>query len=375
MEWKFPSNATIEFSHLQHDKNIADHLSKQYALIIFDQLEQFEAHHFWQLFGRNRSVCGKSPYTRAACNPDPDCFLYENGEGLIAWWIGEDGYPIEERSGVLRWFVRDTDDSLIWGNSAAEVRRKAPHICKKEPDAPTSITFIGAKLEDNPALNEADPKYRGKLMMLPRIERERKLHGNWKVKASAGMYFQRSYFEIIDEAPKDVAETVRGWDEAATKPSQANPDPDWTVGVRYSRLKDGSFCVEHVERLRESPLGVERALKNTAQADGKKVRVGLWQDPGSAGKSHAQHLVRLLNGFTVKVEVASKDKETYAGPVSSQAEAGNIKIVRGPWNDAFLSCLESFPDGAHKDDVDALSRSHRMVSNSNLERLRRLATR
>lgn len=375
MDWRFPSGATIEFSHLQQLKHIASHLSKQYALILWDQLEQFDAEMFWQLFGRNRSVCGVVPYMRGACNPDPDCFLYENGKGLIAWWIGEDGYAIKDRSGVLRWFVRDSDDSLVWSDSAEELREKAPHICDADPEAPTSITFIAATLEDNPALMEKDPKYRSRMLLQSKVQRERKLLGNWKIKAAAGSYYQRSYFEFIDAAPTDVATRCRAWDKAATKPSQASPDPDWTVGVKLSRLRDGTFCIEHAERLRESPLGVEKAVLNMASSDGRSTMVGLWQDPGGDGKAQAQHFVRLLNGYRTKVIKASKDKITYAEPVSAQAEAGNIKIVRGPWNEAFLNTLEGFPDAKHDDDVDALSLAHMLCSNSNLERLRRLATR
>jgi predicted phage terminase large subunit-like protein len=47
---------------------------------------------------------------------------------------------------------------------------------------------------------------------------------------------------------------------------------------------------------------------------------------------------------------------TRAKPASAQAEAGNIKVVRGAWNDVFLRELETFPaPAAHDDQVDALS--------------------
>jgi hypothetical protein len=45
----------------------------------------------------------------------------------------------------------------------------------------------------------------------------------------------------------------------------------------------------------------------------------------------------------VRFATASGDKETRAKPVSGQAEAGDIKIVRGLWNDEFLRVLENFP--------------------------------
>jgi len=44
--------------------------------------------------------------------------------------------------------------------------------------------------------------------------------------------------------------------------------------------------------------------------------------------------------------------------LSAQAEAGNVKIVRGPWNDEFIRVLENFPIGGHDDEVDGLSLAH-----------------
>lgn len=50
------------------------------------------------------------------------------------------------------------------------------------------------------------------------------------------------------------------------------------------------------------------------------------------------------------------DKTTRASPASAQAGAGNIKVVRGPWNEAFFTELENFPSPkTHDDQVDALS--------------------
>jgi len=52
-------------------------------------------------------------------------------------------------------------------------------------------------------------------------------------------------------------------------------------------------------RRRANPGDIEKLLRETAAQDGKRVRIGFGQDPGQAGKSQAQHLVRPLSGFTV----------------------------------------------------------------------------
>ena len=51
--------------------------------------------------------------------------------------------------------------------------------------------------------------------------------------------------------------------------------------------------------------------------------------------------------------------------MSAQAEAGNVKVVRGPWNDEFLRVLESFPVGKRDDEVDGLSGAHEVLCNVN----------
>lgn len=168
---------------------------------------------------------------------------------------------------------------------------------------------------------------------------------------SGGM-FQRSDFEIVDAVPAG-GRVVRAWDFAASK-EKPGAQPDWTVGLRMRRV-NGVFYVEHVERGRWTPADVERRIKHTATADGLPVAIRMPQDPGAAGKSDAATKVKLLAGFNVKVEPVTGDKATRARPASAQAEAGNVKLVRGDWNEAFLDELCSFPNGQFDDQVDAFS--------------------
>lgn len=378
LDWRFPSGATIQFAHLQYLKDTGSHLSKQYALILWDQLEQFEEAMFWALYGRNRSVCGVAPYIRAACNPDPDCFLYRDGNGLIAWWIDEDGYAIEERSGVLRWFVRGSDDVLIWADSREELAEKVPEIAKRTPAALTSLTFIAAKLEDNPILMEKDPGYEGKLANLPKVQRLRLRYGNWKIRATAGTMFRRDWYEIVPARPKKPLMRVRAWDLAATEPHQANPNPAYTAGVRYSRAQDGTFYVEDMVRFQKGPAGVEKAIVAAAERDGDidaATIQAVWRDPGGAGKHTADRFSRLLAHHQVHIETAKEDKVTYAEPVSSQCEQGNVKLVRGDWNEEYIAEHEAFPDAAKKDQVDATSLAHLVCTTDDITMLLMLSKR
>ena len=229
-----------------------------------------------------------------------------------------------------------------------------------DPPSPISVTFIPATVFDNPALMRVNPEYFSWLLSLPLLERERLLGGNWKIRPTAGLYFKKEWCSVVDEVPADL-EIVRYWDLAATEKTEFN-DPDWTVGIKLGRDKNGGFWLLDMVRGRANPGDVDRLLLNTATQDGKRVRIGFGQDPGQAGKSQALHLVRALSAFTVTPAPESGDKLTRFGPFSSQCRAGNMKIRRGPWNEDLFRVLEGFPDLAHDDEVDACSGALEMLN-------------
>lgn len=348
LEWTFPSGARLKFSHLEHDKTVYNWQGAQIALIGFDELTHFTEKQFWYMLSRNRSASGVAGYVRATTNPDCDSWVRK----LIDWYIGADGYPIPERSGKIRWFVR-IEDALHWGDSREEL------IEKFGPESmPKSFTFVAAKLQDNKILMEKDPSYLANLRALSRVERLRLEGGNWNVRASAGMFFQKEWFEIWDHIPDGWIQVCRYWDRAATKPSESNPDPDWTAGLLMYKYPNGVFLVADVRRMRDTPSKVETFVKNTASQDSASVPVCIEQDPGSAGVADAENYIRLLAGYDVRIRKPTKDKATRARPVSAQAEFGFVKVLRAPWNEAFFSEVENFTgeDGDGKDDqVDCLS--------------------
>lgn len=346
LDWQFPQGSRISFSHLERENDKYSWKGAQIPLIGFDELTAFSKTQFFYMLSRNRSTCGVRPYIRATTNPDADSWVAE----FISWWIDQaTGYAIPERSGVLRWFIRRGED-FIWADSKQDLLDANPDA---EPNEVKSVTFILSILEDNKILMEKDPTYLGNLKAQTLVERERLLKGNWKIRPSAGLYFKRSFFETVDAAPAGCR-AVRCWDLAATD-AEEGKTPDWTVGMRMSRDARGFFYLEHIERFQASPEKVERSILNLAASDGPPVTIRLPQDPGQAGKMQAQYLARRLAGFNVKTQRVTGDKVTRASPASSQAEAGNIKIVRGPWNEAFLAEVESFPGTGKDDQVDALS--------------------
>lgn len=345
LEWEFPSGAKLKMAHLENEDTVYSYQGAQLALIMFDELTHFTEFQFWYLMSRLRSMSGIPGYIRATTNPDLG-WVRE----LIAWWLDDNGDPIQERSGVLRWFIRQ-NDAIIWADSKEELIEQYG-----EKQIPKSLTFIPSLVYDNKILMEKDPTYLSNLMALARVDRMRLLGGNWNVRPAAGNFFKREWFPVVDSIPGGWIQETRFWDRAATKPNESNKDPDWTRGVKIFKYYDGTFCVVDLKSARDTPGQIERLIKNVATQDGYQCRVMAQQDPGSAGVSEAEHFIRMLAGFDVHTETFSKDKATRAKPASAQAEAGNIKILRAAWNDDFLNELENFPtEGIHDDIVDAFS--------------------
>ncbi len=163
-----------------------------------------------------------------------------------------------------------------------------------------------------------------------------------------GGMFQRQWFPIIDEIPADMRQ-VRYWDLAATVGG------DWTAGAKLGR-KEGITYVADMKRLRDTPAQVEALVKQTAELDGRRVAIYIEQEPGSSGVNTIDHYQRrVLPGFIVYGVRSTGSKSERAMPVSSAAEARNVKLLRGPWNEALLAELELFPQGTHDDQVDAVS--------------------
>jgi predicted phage terminase large subunit-like protein len=182
------------------------------------------------------------------------------------------------------------------------------------------------------------------------------------VPRGGGMY-QLKWFsgKFIDAAEvPQRAKRARGWDLAATADNTQGKG-DYTAGVKLARA-GGKTYVEDVLRFRGSPLTVETKMKMMADQDGKAVHIDFPQDPGQAGKAQAQSLAGMFPRNRVHYSPETGSKETRQDAPAAQAEAGNVYIVRAPWNREFLEEMCAFPTGDYDDQADAFARAyHRLV--------------
>ena len=158
-----------------------------------------------------------------------------------------------------------------------------------------------------------------------------------------GSVFKRYWVTIVEAAPAE-ARRVRYWDRAATEGGG-----DYTVGLLMARTAGGLYYIEDVVRGQWSSLQVERMIVQTAAVDAARYggRVDVWieQEGGSAGKDSAGAIVRLLAGYPVFTDKPTGDKLVRGRPFLAQAQAGNVRLVTGPWNAAYLNEMTAFPSG------------------------------
>lgn len=300
----FPSGAKIVYGYLESDRDVEQYQSAAFQFIGFDELTQFTEYQYRYMHSRTR---------RLADSPVPIRIRGASNPGSIGHeWVKQ------------RFIVEG-----------------------KEYNRP----FIPATLDDNPHLDRE--AYTKSLNNLDPVTREQLLRGDWTARQSGGK-FKREWFTIVDSAPVDC-HMVRYWDMAATE-KKANTDPDWTVGCKLGKTSQGKYYVMDMRRTRESPQSIQSLVEQTAKTDGGITKIYMEQEPGASGKILIDYYTRqVLGAYTFYGDKVTGSKVDRANPVSSQAEAGNICLVRGNWINAFLDEAEIFPQGAHDDQVDALS--------------------
>ena len=197
MTWYFDNGGKLKFSY--YADNFEDFKKrfqgKQYSYIGIDEITHCPYEKFKYLITNNRNAFGIKNRFWGTCNPDPDSWVRK----FIDWWIGEDGFPIPERNGVIRYCYMDGDtpDSIYWGDSPEEVYEQCKSIIdplwndayeelgfNKITLFVKSVSFIKASLVDNLKLLESDPNYVANLAQQDEEQRSRDLEGNWNFKST-----------------------------------------------------------------------------------------------------------------------------------------------------------------------------------------------
>ena len=215
----------------------------------------------------------------------------------------------------------------------------------------TSIGF------EDPRKNEGDLLFSGRFSREV-VERDKKVMG---VMAVAGQFQQRpaprtgGFFsweniKIVDATPTSFVKKVRYWDKAGTQGGGC-----YTAGVLMGKTSSGDYYVLDVVHGQWNAENRERAIRSTAELDGRSVEVWIEEEGGSGGKESAQATIKNLAGFVIKSERPTGDKAVRAEPYAVQIGAGNVYCLNASWTKTFIDEHKSFPRGKYKDQIDASS--------------------
>ena len=335
--WQFPGpgaagtgGATLRFGYLDGIKDVPRYAGSSFSYLGFDELVRFAEPEYQRMF-------------RVLRQPNPDTTLAAAPDGTTLADV-----PLRARA---------TSNP---GGGPGHTWVKARFV--DSATRPADVAFVPSRLADNPHLDHAD--YIASLARLPNAERQRLLHGDWEI-PDDGELFQRGWFDLIEihQLPDDTR-AVRFWDLAATEPSPANPDPDYTVGLRLDlHDRSGTYYVTDIIRVRKPPGAIEQLVADTANRDGKTVSIQIEEEPGAAGRAVTdRYKNHILRGYNVKSVRPTGAKDVRATLVAATAENGLLKIVRGRNTPEFLDELCAFPHAAHDDCVDALAGAHQALS-------------
>jgi len=167
-----------------------------------------------------------------------------------------------------------------------------------------------------------------------------------------GNRFRRHFFPIV-EAPPALAERVRYWDFAASESKQAKR----TAGILMSRSTEGIVYIEDAVVGKWPPHQRNVTVKQTAVTDATRYRnqvhIYIEQEPGSSGVDAIDAAILMLAAHPVAGDRATGDKDVRLEPFAAQAEAGNVRLVRGAWNGEYIEEMCSVPNGFYRDQADA----------------------
>ena len=172
-----------------------------------------------------------------------------------------------------------------------------------------------------------------------------------------GTLFKRQWFQIVDHAPDESLRWFRYWDLAASVRTQA----DFSASACLALSSEGDVYVRDIIKLKAEWPEVRKTIIATALSE---VRVVVGIESAMHGLAAVQELLRepdLLNTSLRSIRV-DRDKVSRALPIASRAEQGKVKLIGGNWIGDFLDEATAFPNGAHDDQIDAVSGAFHMIA-------------
>lgn len=186
----FQSGAFIDFTHMdnQNEDDVLERVKGwQYSVIYVDEATGFEWSTIRLLMSRNRSQAKWTGKMRLTCNPKRNHWLRK----WVDWYLDEQGYPIPERVGIVRYFFVNGEkiEDVVFGDTPEEVYNKCRDAIDRllramkddnltYRDFIKTTTFYTGKLSENKAL---DQSYIGSVAAMGEKQRQANMEACWNV--------------------------------------------------------------------------------------------------------------------------------------------------------------------------------------------------
>lgn len=241
------------------------------------------------------------------------------------------------------------------------------HLLALEPDKWEHIC-LPAEITSNIKPSELSKYYKNNLLFPERLSNET-LSG-FKVGLGSygysGQYLQlpspqdggmikRAWFEIIENKPNDVVYDF--YIDTAYTNKQTNDPTSILIGGK----KDNLFYVVIVNRVwLEFPELIKYIKTLSLQHENSNTKIYI--EPKASGKSIAQQLKKETMLNIIETKPPDTDKVSRVNAVAPIIESKRVKLIKGIWNEDFLTECAAFPNAQHDDQVDTLTM---FLSNNN----------
>jgi len=142
---------------------------------------------------------------------------------------------------------------------------------------------------------------------------------------------------------------------SSEKDQKKKSDPDYTVLLRGGMIYEGAtpkIFVTDILRFREKAVKRNKLIIDYLH----QYNYPLYKETFGAYKDTYNIIKDVLMGSrTVVPMTLTGNKEAKADPLRPLFEAGNVYIIKAPWNQAFINECALFPNGVHDDMVDCLA--------------------
>lgn len=322
-EWRFPSGASVTFGYLEGAYDHLRYQSSEFHRIHFEELTQWPTDvQYRYLFSRIRRLEGSGMPLRMTASTNPGGPGHEWVKARFCPKPGDvwDGETFEQ---TVR--IEDFDDPIV-------------------------RAFIPSRIEDNPSIDRRE--YTRALSHLDPVTREQLLRGDWSI-SPTGMFFTSAMFEDCwyDDPPPNLTMKASGWDTAITQTG------DWNARA-FGYIWGRCLYLDDVRRFHADTPEIKAQIQAHAYSDGL-CPVGIEQAVGSLSIIQDLKLEPAMRKVALwPVPIKGKTKLDRAQGWRSKLIAGDLKLRRGPWNDAFVEeCLRftNDTDVDTDDQIDAVT--------------------